>query len=468
MVTLEIDTTGIRILETNGNQVIKWASHALEPDMFQDGIIANPQALGVIIKELMSSSDIKTNRVTASVSGLYSLSRIIIVHTPPDAVVTEQSVIEAVEEILPLSEEDMYLSWHSIGIGEGGHQVLAHAVPREMIDAEMQTLRIAGVNTRVLNLKTMALARAVNREEALILNVDSDSFDIVMVIDGMAEVMRTTAWQQDNLTKEEKVEYLVSALELTVSFYDSTRPGFPFDRNNPLFITGQMSGDSDLIEDLKASVEYPVEQLEPPLEYPEHLPVSQYAVNIGLALYGAPAQGDPDEVGYLTPDINLLPRAYRPWRPTTRQTYVSFAFIAALALLFPLYQLSADAMDNTGVLETKYNSVNSLLDMRRNELAKRTPLEQVIKEHTQIVNMGGGFVEDLETIKTLADELNVQIPSINHSGDKITFNCQADSNQLFVQFKTALEESGRFRTPITPPERYPFITSGSITLQPLH
>ncbi len=466
MVTLEIDSTGIRLLETNGNQITKWASHSLEPGMFEDGIITNPRALGTIIRELMSSSDIKSNKVTVSVSGLYSLSRITIIPTPPEAAVTEQSVLEVVEEILPLSEEDMYISWHSIGVGEGGHQVLVHAVPREMIDSQMETLRIAGLNTRVLNLKTMALARAVNREEALILNIEPDSFDIVIIADGMAEVLRTTAWQQENLAKEEKVEQLVSALELTIDYYDSTRPGFPFSRNNPLFITGQMSGNSDLIEDIKASVEYPVEEFEPALEYPEHLPVSQYAVNIGLALQSMTASGDTDGNLYLTPSINLLPKSYRPWRPTNKQTYLGIAFVAALVLLIPLYQVISDTMNETGTLERKFDGINSLLNMRKEELAKRVPLQQMISEHTTIVDMGGGFVEDLETLWNLAKELDVSIPAIEHDGISIRFNCETPSYLVFRQFITALEESGRFRTPVTPPEGYPYIASGAVTLNP--
>ena len=109
--------------------------------MFEDGIISDPEGLGATIKELMSSSDIKGTRVTASVNGLYSLSRIVLVPTPPEATVTEQNVLDAVEEILPLSDEDIYLSWHSIGIGEGNgaggvEQAVEKALNGRLLDIE--------------------------------------------------------------------------------------------------------------------------------------------------------------------------------------------------------------------------------------------------------------------------------------------------------------------------------------------
>ncbi|GAI49724.1 unnamed protein product, partial [marine sediment metagenome] len=122
-------------------------------------------------------------------------------------------------------------------------------------------LRAAGVNPRVLDLKAMALVRAVNREEALILNIEPTSFDVVMVVGGIAEIMRTTAWQEGDLSEEEQAEHLAVALDLTVGFYNSHHPSYPLDPATPLFITGQMSGDLTLIDKLQERVGYPIESL---------------------------------------------------------------------------------------------------------------------------------------------------------------------------------------------------------------
>jgi len=466
VITLEISGTEIRLMEMEGGRVIKWASYSLELGMFEEGVISDPQALSAAISQLMKSSNIKGRNVTASVSGLYSLSRILMVPTLPGETVTQRAVLEAATEVMPLSENELYTSWQTIAAAEGGQQVLVVGVPRDVIDSEVHALRLAGVNPRILDLKAMALARIVNKEQAIILNIESTSFDVVVVINGVTEIMRTTAWQTDDLSIEDKAEALTVALELTVGFYNSHHPRSSLHLVTPLFVTGQMSGDLVLMERLQTRIEYPIEPLAPPLEYPEHLPVSQYAVNIGLALKGTASPKTPGEGGYSLPDINLLPQIYRPWKPSARQIYFFVAIVAAIALLSPLYQVITNAMAKTAILEARYATINNELEQRKAVLKDREPLQEAINEYNTIVAMGGGFIEDLKVITSLTEELGVAVGSVSHEGSQITFNCQADSRIVFIEFITALEESGRFLTPVIPPTGYPWVTGGAIILKP--
>ena len=467
MITIEISSTGIRLMETEKGRVTKWASLSLEPSLFEGEVISDPQALSAAVKQLMTSSGISGRNVTASVGGLYSISRIVMVPTPLGVSATREAVLEEARGAMPLSEDELYLSWRAIAAGEGGQQVLVVGVPRDVIDSEVRALRAAGINPRVLDLKAMALVRAVNREQALILNIEPTSFDTIMVVKGIPEIMRTTAWQPGDLSVEDKAEHLAVALELTVGFYNSHHPGFPLDPATPLFITGQMSGDLALTEELQARVGYLMEPLAPTLEYPAHLPVSQYAVNIGLALKGAAPPKGLEQGGFSPPDINLLPEVYQPWKPSARQIKIFCAVIVALALLFPLYQVTSDAMDKTAVLEARYTAINNELERRQAEIKSREPLQKAIAEYRTIVDMGGdGFTEDVRVINSKAEELGIAVGSISHGGSRITVACQADNYTAFREYKTALEESGRFLTPIVPPEGYPYVKGGTIDLEP--
>ncbi|MFC2056284.1 pilus assembly protein PilM [Chloroflexota bacterium] len=464
MVTLEFGSTDIKLMEIKEGKVVKWASHSLTPGTFEDGVVTDPEALGRAVKQLMTSNSIKEKNVIASVSSLYSLSRIVRVPTPLGELITEQAVLEALSEVIALSGEEMYLSWQTISTDEYGQQVLVVNVPQDVIDSEMQALRAAGVNPQKLNLKTLALARAVNRDQALILNIESASFDTVIIVDGIAEVMRTTAWSQEGLSVEERAEHLISALELTVSFYDSQHVGYSLDLATPLLITGQMSGDLALIEKLQAELEYSIEPLAPPLEYPAHLSVSQYAVNIGLALKETETLKNIEPGDSPLLDINLLPQVYKPWKPSARHIYFAGALIVAIALLFPLYQTTSAAIAKTNVLEKQHALFNRLLDIRKVELAKRLPLTNAIADYNTIINMGGGFVGDLEVISTLADAFSIEMTSITHRGNRISFVCQAPDYTIFRNYLTALEESGRFSSVTRPTEVFPYIKGGSITI----
>jgi len=468
IVTLEIDTTAIRLMETREGRVVKWASLSLEPTMVEGEVISDPQALSAAVRQLMTSSGIKAKDVIASVSGLYSVSRIVAVSNPPGGVTTPEVVLEAARDIMPLPADELYLSWQTIAAGGGTQQALVVGVPRDVIDAEMQALRMAGINARTLELEAIALARAVNKEQALILNIEPSSFDIVIVVNGIPEVMRTLAWQPDGLTMEDRVEHLAMNLELTVGFFNSHHPDTPLDSATPFLITGQMSGDLALVEKLRARVRYPVESLAPRLECPKHLPVSQYAVNIGLALKGRTPSKSREQDGYLPPDINLLPETYRPWRPSARQLYFACGVIAAIALLFPLYQVTSGAMDKTADLQARYSILNTELLRRQLEIKNRAPLQQAINEYSTIVNMGGGFTEDLRVINSEAERLGVQVASVAHDGKSIKVDCQTEPESyiVFREYVTALRESGRFSTVTPPPEVYGYNTGGTIKLEP--
>ena len=466
VVTLEIDSTAIKLMETGGGRVMKWASLSLEPGTVERGVVSDLQALGTAVKQLMTSSGIKANDVIASVSGLYSVSRILPVSSLPGGLITPEAVVGAAKEIMPLATDKLYLSWETITPSEGNQQVIVVGVPRDVIDAEVRALAAVGINPRILELKAMALARAVNKEQALILNIEPSNFDIVMIVSGLPEIMRTIAWQQGDLTVEDRAEHLALNLELTVGFYNSNHPDTPLDPATPLVITGQISGDLALMEKLQARVGYPVEPLVPQLDCPAHLPASQYAVNIGLTLKGTAPSRVPGQGGYLPPDINLLPEIYRPWKPSARQIYFVCSVVAAIALLFPLYQATSEAMAKTANLEAKYTIINNELQRRQTEIKNREPLQKAIAEYRTIVNMGGGFTQDVKVINSEAERLGIEVQSITHQGSNIAIACQADDYLAFDNYLTALEKTGRFFTPIPPPEGYPYTKGGNIKLEP--
>lgn len=469
VVTLDIDSTAIRILEAGGGKVTKWASVSFEPDKGEEESVSGQSALGTMVKELMASNGIKAKKVIASVSGLYSVSRILSMPTPAEGVTMEEAVLEMARETMPLTEDRLSLSWQTIVAGEGEQQALVLGVPRDAVDDEARALKAVGINPHILELKAMALARAVNKKQALILNVEPSSFDIIVVAGGVPVVMRSIPWQPGDFTVEDKVEHLAVTMEITVGFYNSHHTDALLDPATPLFITGQVSGDLALVEKLQARLGYPVEPLAPPLECPVHLPIAQYAVNIGLALRGTAPSKNLGQSESLPLNINLLPDIYYPWRPSARQLYAVAAIIAAIVLLFPLFQVTNDAMSNTATLQARYTILDNELQRRKLEIKKREPLQKAIAEYNTIIDTDSHFTEDIEVIDSEAEKLGVQVEAITHQGDSIVVTCEADEGDYitFRAYKTALEESGRFSTPVSPPEGYPYIWRGPIKMEPV-
>ena len=472
VVTVDIDSTAIRLLEIKRGAVRKWAAASFESGNGEGEVVPDEKTLSTMVKQLMASNGIKASKVVASISGLYSVSRVLPESNLPPAPTTQEAVLEMAKEIMPLSGERTYLSWQTMAPDGGEPLVLTVGVPRYVMDSEVRALKAVGINPHIVELKAMALTRAVNKTQALILNIEPSSFDIIIVVNGVPEIMRTIAWHQNSLTTEnavdavDAVEHLAADLETTVDFYNSHHLETPVEPTIPIFITGQMSTDNTLVEKLQARLDYSVEPLAPPLEYPAYLPVSQYAANIGLALRKTASFENSGQDGPLPLEINLLPDTYRPWRPTGRQLYSLAVMVMALALLFPLFQITSEATAKTASLQSQFNVLNVKLEQMKLEIQRREPLQKAIGEYHTIVDMGGNFTEDLVTIRSEAEKLGVKVGSIIHQGDSIAVSCQADNYISFRKYLTALEESGRFASPIPPPEGYPYTSGGTIKVQP--
>jgi hypothetical protein len=141
--------------------------------------------------------------------------------------------------------------------------------------------------------------------------------------------------------------------------------------------------------------------------------------------------------------------------------------IVAIGLLFPILQVTNEAMSKTTILEITFAALNTKLELQKQEIKNREPLQKAISEYSTIANMGGYFTEDVAVINSEAEKLGVQVESIAHASSEITIDCQADDYITFRAYKTALEESGRFSTPIPPPEGYPYTTGGTIKVEPV-
>lgn len=283
-ITLDISCTAIRLLAARGRRAETWASAPVQPGMIEQGLILDPEALGDRIKRLMQAGNMSGRKVVASVTGLYSICRLVRL---PQLLAEESKgegpVMQAAMAAMPVPLEELYVSWQTIDDDEVGPLAFVIGTPRNIVDAQMQALRSAGIGARILNLKAMALIRLLNPQNALIVNMEPDSLDIALILDGLPLVMRTVV-QQPDISLEERIESLATNLEQTTLFHDYRSPASPVSPDLPLFLAGQVADDPAVPVMVQDTVPYPLAPLEIPMEYPRNLPVYQYAVNIGLAL----------------------------------------------------------------------------------------------------------------------------------------------------------------------------------------
>lgn len=281
--TLNIEEHEIRLLVVGRGKVGKWASAPLTPGLISEGLVRDPAAVGSAIGELFASQRVSKRKVVTSVTGLRSISRVVTIpQVKPNLL--ESVVLREAKREMPISLDEIYLSWKVLG-GRGNKQrVYILGVPQEVIDGHVEALREAGMKPRAMDLKPLALVRAVNRKNAIITNLEDGTLDIIIVIEDVPVIVRTIALGKESPAPEKKHDRLAEELSRTIKFYNDSHREAGLHPDICVYPSGALADEPDVRETLQATTEHPVVALQPPLECPDDLPVGRFLVNMGLAL----------------------------------------------------------------------------------------------------------------------------------------------------------------------------------------
>lgn len=445
-VTLNIEATSARVLVTDGRRVTHWGSVPLPPGLVKDGLIVAPAQVGSLIESLLVDKRLSRKRVIVSVPGMRSVPRILTLPKIKPALLRDAIRYEAERE-MPVPLEELNLFWKSLGGDGSERQFFVVGVPKALFDAELQALDHAGMSAPVLDLKPMALARAVDRKEAVIVNLETESSDIVLVVDGVPVIMRTLILRGDEVAPQDKVGQAAAEVSRTVEFYNSGHPDHPISSATPVFVTGELAKDSASADLVRAAISNPVEKLEPVLECPADMNVSEYAVNIGLALKGSGPRRIKRVTALPALDLPMVLDSNRAHRSPMRRWLYALLAVIVVALLVPVYQAKLNGQTEVLRLELELDALRQQLQDVRQVL---DPVESMtieaarLKEEARaVLGASGGFTEGLEVVFG-ALPAGVELTSITMTGDAINVDGAAATRGSAIEYAALLEDTGLF------------------------
>ncbi len=458
-VSLNIGNNDIKVLQAKGRQVKKWGRLALSPGLVKDGLVLKPQVVGAAIDDLFKASGFSKNNVVASISGLSFTYRFLDLPRMRPAEM-EEAVMRAARKEISLPLEELYLSWQALPGKNGEATFFVLGVPRNMVDAVEQTMHAAGISSFLMDLRPLAIARAAHQENAIVVNLEPDCFDIVFVTGGIPRVIYTVNPRSDSATLEDNIRRLADELGKAAVFYQSNSPQVPLSPAMPLLLTGDLAAEPPAGELLRSHVEYPVSNVEPLADYPSTLPVASYAAGIGLALKRVPlktARGENSH--YHDIDINILEGKYRKpaARPVPGRSLLGGAILViAIILLVPLFLSRADISTKNADLTIELAGLNHELGLANAAAAQSALDEASIKEMTDsaagllaadrmALGARGEYTRDL---KRLTADLpsNTFFTDIEIDSARITIMGETDSVFTVVDYATVLESEKYFRS----------------------
>ena len=452
VVTLYIDDTSIRLLVANGKRVEKWAHLPLEPGLVSDGVIVDEEKVAAKIKELLKAQRVNTKKVAAALSGLNCLTRPITLPQLPKELLAEAVTREA-ERILPVPLMQLYISWQIIPTTGEEMQVFLAASLRNAADALIKTLRRAGLDPYIIDLKPLALARVANKPTAIIVDAQPTELDIIIMVDGIPQPVRGVSLPSKASTLSEKLPSILEELERTIKFYNTSHSEKPLDPSTPIFVSGELAQEPEACQSLASTLKYPVLPISPPLECPDGLDPSQYMTNIGLALKGvSPTRA---EANFSAVNLNALPEVYKPKPiPLTKIIVLPITIIIAIGLLASLVMRVQSATANTASLRSQLDTINQQIKQGQVQKQNITELEKKVNEveasrnkfNVVIVSINDQrFVvnSDLK-VTTSALPKNVNLSTISHASNKLTISGMAPSEVEVLVYAKNLRTNGRF------------------------
>jgi Tfp pilus assembly PilM family ATPase len=281
-VTLNIEAAEARLMIVSAGRILRWDSIALPAGTMRTGQVAQPAELGRAVNELFDRRKAARQSAVIGLSGQRSLVRIF--NLPPvEGKLFEEAVRREARRELPLPIDELYLSWQPLTNGSVAHRsVFALGIPRETIDTCMAGLRAANVKPVSMDLKPLALARAVNLPDVVIADAEAATQDVILVRDGVPLIVRSIGLPQPARPLNEQADALITEVQRTLDFYQSSLAAGRTPWSPVVCLTGLL-GDEDVLR-RKIGARWPLVQPSPSLAVPADLPMLPYLANIGLAL----------------------------------------------------------------------------------------------------------------------------------------------------------------------------------------
>jgi type IV pilus assembly protein PilM len=284
-VTVNIEERSLRLLTAKGGEVQKWGQAPLAPGLVENGLVRDPVQVGLAIEALFVEHKVPRKGVITSLTviGLGSTSQIFdLPRMRPNLLV--DAVSREARRAMPVPVDELYLSHQVIGEKEDMQQVYVLGAPRDLVDAHITAFQMAGIQLKAMDLKPLALVRAVNQRDAVIADLENESFHVIVVAEAVPDITRSAVLHREGLDPQQKARRLVEEVIRTIDFYNHSHPDRLLEPTVPVFLTGELTGIPSVNETIRAEMGYTIETPEPPLACPEALSVPQFMVNIGLAL----------------------------------------------------------------------------------------------------------------------------------------------------------------------------------------
>lgn len=241
------------------------------------GKVADPHVVAQSLKLLLARTEINETRAMVAVGDAVATFRIL--HLP--AASTDREVDAAVSRELPLDPERIATRWTDVTASRDRRVIYAVAWDRALVKSVTDTVKLAGLDAIVVDLKSACLARTVNEPSCVIVDLTSDMVEIVLVDQHMPQI-----WHSFELKvpiSDDIAPALAPGLHSVLRFH-KRRPEADFKSTSPILVSAEQELPPQVFGHLAELVHQPVRPMPEPPRIPPYVRQSTYLTCLGLIM----------------------------------------------------------------------------------------------------------------------------------------------------------------------------------------
>ena len=462
VMALYLEDNNIKLLVTKGRKVERWATTSLDAGLVKDGVIVNENKVADKIREMFvtikhtKGSEILSGKgkVIVGLSGRDSLYRVLSLPVISEALLPEAVRREA-GRVLPVSLNELYLAYQRIPGNASEIRVFVAAFPKKTTDVLVRTMRLAGVNPRVLDLAPLALCQSVNEPRAIIVDARQDNLNIMVMAERVPQVIRSLAMQSEGKSISENMPTIIEEFSRTVAFYNSSHQQSPIGSEVPVFVSGDLVNVPATWPALVGKLNSKVSVLPTVIDCPENFPASEFIINLGLATKELALEKEAGN--YSLVNLNALPASALPQPVNPYRIIVPVVAVAGIAICYLLWNNWQNTKNDIKLLQIKLTATQNQITISNKAVATLTEQNRVTQSQIQpILDTANVFTKKLGSISTsrlLTDtdvhqiiakkQDTVSITGLMYSDTKTVVGVSA-SNAEILAYAQTLRDSAKY------------------------
>jgi hypothetical protein len=281
IIGLSIEGNDLRIICVQEHEIVRFINRPLDPKLIPDGVVPDPAAFGLAVKKILTDYNLNPATVIAGFPDVKAVSKI--VELQKQRGLSFADAVKRAARIELLVDDTGWRVFHQV-VAQHSEQmkVFLLAVRRAPLADYMKGLKLAGIAPVMVDLRPLAMVRAVDQPYIIIAHVERTSLDLVIVANNLPAIMRSTLLSStDGVVSMSGV---VDEISKAIDACDRNNPDHPLDPSVPIALSGELSTTPELQQGIQDKLKRTIVTTRCPLTAAAGFDTANFIVNIGLVL----------------------------------------------------------------------------------------------------------------------------------------------------------------------------------------